>query len=123
MTTLSEADIQTQCINEATFHMWGVIRLNTIKAQTPDGRKLLSYICYAGSLTDGASDLMCFKDGQAVFVEVKRPGQEPRKNQLRFKAWCEWYGMRYEVVTSVDELRTALGITGAYHKGYNNANA
>lgn len=113
---MSEQDIQTKCINEATLHLWGVMRANTVKARTARGM-VTSYIMYAGGITDGCSDLIMFKQGRAVFVEVKRPGEKPRPNQLRFKAWCEWYGMTYAVVTSVDELRTALGITGAYSKG------
>lgn len=29
----------------------------------------------------GFPDLMCLKDGKAVFIEVKRPGEKPRPLQ------------------------------------------
>lgn len=110
-TPRTEADIQTSIINALTRNKVGVLRINTIKAKTQTGAQVFSYMCYAGQIDTGLSDLVAVSEGRAWFLEVKRPGQKPRPNQMRFQAWCEWYGMTYSVVTSAEEALQAVGVS------------
>lgn len=114
---MTEAQIQADIISALIKDQVGVMRVNTIKAKTKDGAVVLSYIFYAATLTDGATDLIAFKDGKAWFLEVKRPGQTLRKSQITFKGWCDWYNMPHHVVTSVEEAMQAINTPTLQREG------
>lgn len=57
----------------------------------------------------GAPDRVFMKDGRLVFIEFKRPGEEPKGQQLReFNRIAKAYPGTYWVY----DVATALGILG-----------
>jgi hypothetical protein len=59
--------------------------------------------------TAGIPDLLCVRDGRAVFLEVKQPGKKPTPLQIqRMKEIRDTGGAVAEVVTSRDEARAYL---------------
>ena len=58
----------------------------------------------------GHSDLVIYKDGRAMFLEVKRPGGKLSDAQTRFMEACLRYGMEYHVVRSVQDAADVLGV-------------
>lgn len=80
MGTLKEHDIQTQIIIELCRRGHIVHRTNSGLFYTKDGIPIRIGI-------PGMSDLHGHRpDGKAWYLEIKRPGQKPRENQLRFLA-------------------------------------
>jgi hypothetical protein len=65
--------------------------------------------------TAGMPDLLCIRDGRAVFLEVKRPGGKPSKLQLhRISEIRGIGGAVAEVVFSKEEAERILSI-GQHH--------
>lgn len=59
--------------------------------------------------TSGIPDLLCVKDGRAVFLEVKQPGKKPTPLQVhRIKEIREIGGAVAEVVTSKQQAEEIL---------------
>lgn len=56
----------------------------------------------------GLPDLLCVKDGVAVWLEVKRPGEEATRVQLHRHRELRSFGCRVAVVTCVGEARDFL---------------
>jgi hypothetical protein len=57
----------------------------------------------------GIPDLLCLRDGRAVFLEVKQPGRKPTPIQIRTMAEIESTGgARCHVVTSKEEIHAHL---------------
>lgn len=57
----------------------------------------------------GVPDVLCVRDGRAVFLEVKQPGKKPSALQVqRIKEIRETGGAIAEVVTSRDEAAAVL---------------
>ena len=63
---------------------------------------------HGGPYMAGWPDILCVRNGQAYFFEVKRPGGKPTR--LQWYELGEWnqVGARVAVVTSVDEVRTVM---------------
>lgn len=63
---------------------------------------------HGGPYMAGWPDILCVKDGQAYFFEVKRPGGKPTKLQLyELKEWMK-AGAMIAVVNSVNDVRAVL---------------
>ena len=56
----------------------------------------------------GIPDLLCFRDGRALAIEAKLPGNKPTAVQARQHKRLTAAGVPVWVVHSVDELREAL---------------
>lgn len=57
----------------------------------------------------GIPDVLAIKDGQAVWMEFKRPGCEPTRIQQHRLRELESAGCRTAVVHSAGEVRAFLG--------------
>jgi hypothetical protein len=58
----------------------------------------------------GVPDLLCIKQGRAVFLEVKQPGKKPTPIQVRRMNEIETKGgASCHVVTSAEQARDILG--------------
>lgn len=68
----------TTAPNALTAMLESQIQRNIIRRYEAQG-----YLVVKLSITNkpGFPDLMCLKDGKAVFIEVKRPGEKPRPLQ------------------------------------------
>lgn len=105
---LLEGDIIKEIEKSETMHQkdvvdclksfgWEVFRLNS-------GRKGGINLCKAGT-----PDLLAMKDGISVFIEIKKPGKEPTKIQLKRHEELRANGFKVLVIHSLDELM-------AYHR-------
>lgn len=59
--------------------------------------------------TSGFSDLLCLKDGKAVFLEVKQPGETRQRHQRLFAGIVKKQGFKHAYVESVDQAIEAVG--------------
>jgi len=57
---------------------------------------------------NGISDIICIKNGLAVYIEVKRLGKKPTKLQEEFLKTKRKFGAIAIWVTSVEEVETKL---------------
>lgn len=76
---MTETDIQTAIRIELSKRGCFVQRTNSATLYTKDGRPVRIGI-------PGQSDLCGHRpwDGRAFYIEIKRPGENPRENQERF---------------------------------------
>lgn len=95
---LTEHDIQNTIRLELTKIGWLTFRVNVGKVKTADGR------IFDTGLPPGFSDLIAFKDGQTIFIEVKKPGGRPSKNQLNFKKQMEKNGFKSIIAYSFEDV-------------------
>lgn len=56
----------------------------------------------------GLPDVLCIKDGRAVWMEAKRPGEEPTRIQSHRMRELASFGCPTAVVTSAAEARVFL---------------
>lgn len=86
---MKESDIQEKIKRELVRRGWIVTKL----IQTT---------------TNGIPDLLAMKNGTAIFIEVKRPGQKPTELQKYRHRELRDNGFIVMVMTSVEELRNIL---------------
>jgi hypothetical protein len=111
---LREQDIQRNIAGGLEKLGFLVVRINSSTMVAESGTRLSSYRITNINATAGHSDLVVYRNGKAVFLEVKRPETRNRlsESQVRFRDCCHRYGMIYLVVTSLDEAVKALEIIG-----------
>ena len=85
---LKESDILRQCRDYLRWAGWFVIRIQ----QGP--------LCHRG-----ISDLVCVKDGDVLWVEIKTPNGKLSEYQEKFKKDIEGHGGKYFCIRSLDELK------------------
>jgi hypothetical protein len=59
---------------------------------------------------NGISDLILFKDGQTIFIEVKGPATKVQPLQLYRQKQFRECGFIAEIVRSVDELQKIIAL-------------
>ena len=84
-----ESDIQANCIKYAQAQGWIVLKV-------------------ISSNMNGISDLILFKDGQTIFVEVKGKTTKVQPLQLYRQKQFRECGFIAEIVRSVDELQKLI---------------
>ena len=84
-----ESDIQAKCIKYAQVQGWIVLKV-------------------ISSNMNGISDLILFKDGQTIFVEVKGEKTKVQPLQLYRQKQFRECGFIAEIVRSVDELQKLI---------------
>ena len=84
-----ESDIQAKCIKYAQAQGWIVLKV-------------------ISSNINGISDLILFKDGQTIFVEVKGEKTKVQPLQLYRQKQFRECGFIVEIVRSVDELQKLI---------------
>lgn len=111
---LREQDIQRNIAGGLEKLGFLVVRINSSTMEAESGTRLSSYRVTNINATAGHSDLVVYRNGKAVFLEVKRPETRNRlsESQVRFRDCCHRYGMVYAVVTSLDDAIKALEIIG-----------
>lgn len=95
---MTETDIQTAIRIELSKRGCFVQRTNSATLYTKDGRPVRIGI-------PGQSDLCGHRpgDGRAWYIEVKKPGEKPRKNQEQFLRAMSESGALAGVAHSVEE--------------------
>jgi hypothetical protein len=99
---LTEHDIQNIIRLELSKLGWITFRVNVGKVKMEDGRY------FDTGLPVGFSDLIAFKDGQTIFIEVKKPGGRPSKNQLNFKKQMENNGFKAIIAYSFEDVKNMI---------------
>ncbi len=56
----------------------------------------------------GISDLICMRDGQVVFIEVKTQEGKQSPEQVQFQKDCEKHGVTYILARSVYDVKALL---------------
>ncbi|TQF26286.1 hypothetical protein UNPF46_34600 [Bradyrhizobium sp. UNPF46] len=104
MARTKETEIQSAICEYLTLSGVFFVRLNNIPALYRDRkgglqfRKMGKYACL------GLSDILVVKDGQAIFLEVKREDGKQSPEQIDFEAYVKRAGAQYHVVRSIDEV-------------------
>lgn len=116
LTQPTEHTIQTECINFLRSKGYYVLRLNSGKYSVGEGR----FKRFIMGQAAGTPDLLAFSKPYAdcdcqmpaevrlLFIEIKRPKQEPTVTQALKMEELETYGARCVVVHSVEELEKEL---------------
>lgn len=99
----SETSIMIAIMDRLRWAGYGVWRQNTGGRRNRSGQ-------YVQFNPPGWPDVQAIKAGHSVFVEVKRPGEKPRPEQLEMHAELRHYGATVIVATSVDDVAAALGL-------------
>lgn len=106
----SEKDVQQAVIDLLLWSGWGVIRVNCGGMENSNGQYVPFVYWYANgqSASDGVSDLLAFKDGRQVFIEIKAPGKPQRANQIKFMTAVMGVGCEYWLIDDVDQIAPLL---------------
>lgn len=99
----TEHQIQTQIISFLRLKGFYVIRLNSGRMSYEyKGRRKFMMLAEKGT-----PDVMGFKYGQVLFVEVKRPGKKATLLQEMKMRELEEYGAKCLVATCIEDLEKA----------------
>ena len=94
-----EGKIQKQIITRLNQLGYTVLRINPTGLYLPDR-----------VIQSGIPDLLAFGKGDLFFVEVKQPGQEPRKLQHHVMGLLRNVGVTCFTWSSVDDLASDLSL-------------
>lgn len=109
----SEAEIQAACIKYMKAAGWLVIRFNS-GATMIEGRYFRAYTIENSGESSGVSDLICFRNGQHLFVEVKTKTGSYTDAQRAFAELAASFGEEVHTVRSLDDcvrLERSVGRT------------
>jgi len=98
----SEAEIQKAIIAELIKCGWLVIRFNSVVTQE-HGRFVRAYTIENSGKSAGVSDLIAFKGGRYLFLEVKTEKGTLNPNQIAFRDLAARHGCTVHVVRSVED--------------------
>ena len=107
----AESDIQRAIIDALVLDGWLVVRVNSGGATFGDGRyvRFVRWVALGFEESDaGVADVLAFKDGKGLLVEVKATGGKVRPSQSRFSSAAEQAGAVYVVAGSIDDLQPYL---------------
>jgi len=79
-----ESSVETRLVEAAAVEGWDTIKLSRTDAK-------------------GRPDRMFLRDGRVVFLEVKRPGEEPNRQQKNAAVWLQSLGFMADWVDNVDD--------------------
>ena len=104
--SLKEKDIEKAILNYLTMIGWFAWKNPDSRAyDRKRGTFLQPKSVY--SIT-GISDIICIKNSQVLFIEVKRPGNKQTPNQIIFEKNIEKYGGKYLVAKSIKDVEAYL---------------
>jgi hypothetical protein len=102
---MSEKDMQNSIRIELSKRGIATFRMNCGLFYTKDGRPIDT------GLPPGTSDLLAVKEGQAIWIEVKRPDGKITPLQAAFiKQMKERYGCKAGIARSVSDALAICGI-------------
>lgn len=107
-----EAAIQKQIISYLLSQGYMAVRINSaVLPGAQSGARVPSYVAATprGKHTAGHPDVVAYRDGRAVFFEIKTPTGKLSDRQKRFIEVLDQYNMPTYVVRSVNDVKTALG--------------
>jgi len=107
---LSESAVQKAIVKALDAAGWMVIRINSSVNQTDDGRYLRAYYIQPLGAAKGHADLVAYRNGRAVFLEVKTATGRQSDSQKAFEGCCRRYGMEYYIVRTPQEALDALRV-------------
>jgi Holliday junction resolvase-like predicted endonuclease len=84
-----ESQLQAKCIKYAQEQGWIVLKVISCNM-------------------NGISDLILFKDGRTVFIEMKTAKGRVAPLQLYRQKQLQEQGFKYEIVRSVDDFKSTL---------------
>lgn len=84
-----ESEIQAKCVKYAIEQGWIVLKI-------------------ISSNMNGISDLILFKDGTTIFIEIKGPTTKIQPLQLYRQKQLRANGFKYEICRSLDEFKETL---------------
>jgi hypothetical protein len=102
MQKLLESSIQKACINFLNLRGIFNYKINN------GGVYIKAKDRYMVAQTKGIPDLIMHYKGFVHYVEFKTPTGRMSEHQLNFRARCEYDGINYLIIHSVDELVGAL---------------
>ena len=95
---MTEHDIQNYIRLELSKLGWITFRINVGKVKMENGR------WFDTGVPKGFSDLIAFKDGKTVFIEVKAENGKPSKEQLNFINQMKKNGFSAGIVRNMDDV-------------------
>ena len=101
------AAIQKQCLDELVAMGWLAIRINS-RVDMAAGRYHKNYTIANNNKSAGHSDIVAYKGGRALFIEIKTKYEKQLPSQVAFQAICERHGMTYLIIRTIEELRICL---------------
>lgn len=104
-----EKEVLKQCRQYLELRGFFVMRLNSgAVAATYKGKR--RYVRFNDM--PGCADLLCVRDGKAVFVECKRPGGKVSLDQHAFKDAVQRHGGVWILADGIDSLQRDLEAHG-----------
>lgn len=106
MGVASESDIQAAIFEALVYDGWLVMRVNG-GVMKMDGRHIRFAFWQALGFSEthaGISDLIAWKGGRTLFVEVKKPGSMTSTAQDTFLYACEQAGCDVVIATGLGDL-------------------
>lgn len=99
----SESDTQKQVIELLIKSGWLVIRVNSGRRSG----KIRFYIIVNSGKSDGLTDLIAFKNGKHIFIEMKKHGKKQTDCQIEFSELAKQHG---EVVYCFDSIQQVIDL-------------
>lgn len=106
----SEAEIQKAIVEWLVGNGWMAIRFNS-GAHMIDGRMIRMYTIEPSGKSSGVSDLLAFRNGRHVFLEVKSAKGRLSDDQEKFAQLASQFGETVHVVRSVEDVRRIIQST------------
>jgi hypothetical protein len=94
---MTEHDIQNMIRLELSKLGWLTFRFNVGRVKTSDGRY------FDTGLPVGFTDLVAFKEGKTIFIEVKKTGGKATQKQKDFIDLMKKNGFKAGIVYSVED--------------------
>jgi len=100
-----EASLQDQAVKYLLLKKWLVIRLNSgvMRSETTQ-MPFRSYIISNTGSSSGAPDLLAWKDGMSLLIELKSAKGRQTDSQRKFQTLCSEHGVHYTLCRDLQEL-------------------
>lgn len=106
-----EHGIQAAIIDYLLLHGWAVLRLNSLAARTDSGGFVRGYSFRAPgipTMTSGMPDILAWRGGVTLSLEVKQPGAKGTEAQLLCLNTLRKAGCKAAVVDSVEMVAAII---------------
>lgn len=122
---MKESTLQQQCVDYLTliasrgkpiffFAPMNETAMMLLRIFKVDGKKISKIISFLKKMgmVPGTPDLQICYCGTSIFIELKKPGKKPTRNQLLVHEKIKSTGHRVEVVTTFEEFQQVLKFCG-----------
>ena len=105
---MKEQDIQNRLADLLITKGYLAVRLNSGMFRV--GKRFIrAYIIKNTGKSTGMPDLIAFKNGDYLMIEVKKPKGVVSDSQKDFYGLVESFGLKYYIVESIEEMEVILG--------------